>query len=135
MANADKLLHAVDVPRPSEWETLHGRIRDVLSRRGWPAGRVSEAAGFTRTYLSTQLKRMEEEGHDMTVGTVLKLAEALRVDPGWLAANVGWPDEEIRRDVERFSRTRSTPPPPPMLHSRRDKTPVPPEAHTRRRRS
>jgi len=135
MAKADRLLHAVDVTRPGEWLTLHGRIRDVLARRGWPASRVSEAAGFTRTYLSTQLKRMEDEDHDMTVGTVLKLAEALKVSPGWLAANEGWPDEEIRRDVERFSRSRSTPPPPAM-RPHNDKTPVPPAAHhVHRRRS
>jgi hypothetical protein len=136
MAKADGLLHAVDVPRPTEWLTLHGRIRDVLDRRGWPAGKVSEAAGFARTYLSTQLRRMEEQGHDMTVGTVLKLAGVLRVSAGWLASNEGWPDEEIRRDVERFHRSRSTPP-PPMVRSRHDHTPVPSSdaQNVRRRRS
>jgi len=70
------------------WRRERGLTQDELSR----------GAGISRPNLS----RLEQGARDVTVGTLRRLAEALRVRPGWLVDGVP-PEAPTRRRLSRES--------------------------------
>jgi transcriptional regulator with XRE-family HTH domain len=51
------------------------RIRQLRGKRGWSQEELARRAGLSRTFLA----RLETARHDPTLGTLQKLATALRV--------------------------------------------------------
>ena len=56
-------------------DKLAGRIRAARRKRGWSQETLAKEAGISRGYLA----RLETGRQDPTVGTVEKIARALRI--------------------------------------------------------
>ena len=90
--------------RPKEWETLGGRVMwmvDHYKRLGVSGRELCERAQLNPATIGSWTDRFRRETDaDLTLSSVRAIRRVFNVPWDWIADNVGWPSEEIRRQFE-----------------------------------